>query len=243
MPTSNPPQKRDYLFSQPIEKQFEFDESVALVFDDMLNRSVPFYQESLDLTIFYISKLAQKNSTILDIGCSTANTLIALAKKNKDDFKFIGIDDSEAMIKQAMQKASAFGVDIEFIKADFLSSPFPKCGAVIANYTLQFVRPRKREELIKKISDSLTDNGVFMFSEKVVSSDSKLNKLMIEKYYDYKKTKGYSDFEISQKREALENVLIPYSEDENKQMILDNGFKLCEVIFRWNNFVTFIAIK
>jgi tRNA (cmo5U34)-methyltransferase len=235
--------QKDRLFSSPISKQFEFDESVALVFDDMLNRSVPFYQESLDLTTFYISELVGSGGTVLDIGCSTANTLIALDKKNDKRFQLVGIDSSHAMIEKAQSKAQAFGVDIRLIESDFLDADFPKSDAVIANYTLQFIRPRKREELVRKIFDALAPDGIFIFSEKVVTDDAKLNKLMVEKYYAYKKTKGYSEFEIAQKREALENVLVPYSEAENKEMILSNGFSYFETIFRWNNFATFIAKK
>lgn len=241
MPHSDSQNSKDDVFSKPISKQFEFDESVALVFDDMLNRSVPFYQEALDLTIFYLSELLDEGATVLDLGCSTANTLINLAKRSPKPFKLVGIDNSHAMIKQAKSKAEAFGVAMELIESDFFAVDFPKTDAVIANYTLQFVRPRQREQLVKKIFDALQPGGIFIFSEKVVSGDPKLDKLMIEKYYDYKKSKGYSEFEIAQKREALENVLVPYSEAENRQMIVDNGFTHCETIFRWNNFATFIA--
>ena len=241
MPQSDSHHSKDEVFSKPISKQFEFDENVALVFDDMLNRSVPFYQEALDLTIFYISELLDQGGTVLDLGCSTANTLINLEKRSGKSFRLIGIDNSHAMIKQAQSKADAFGVAVELIESDFFEVDFPKTDAVIANYTLQFIRPRQREVLVKKIHDSLNPGGIFIFSEKVVAGDPKLDKLMIEKYYAYKKSKGYSEFEIAQKREALENVLVPYSEAENRQMILDNGFCHCETIFRWNNFATFIA--
>jgi tRNA (cmo5U34)-methyltransferase len=46
-----------------------------------------------------------------------------------------------------------------------------------------------------------------------------------------------------QKREALENVLVPYSEEENILMAKNAGFSHCEVLLRWANFCTFIAIK
>lgn len=234
---------KDQLFSKPINKQFEFNDDVAQVFDDMLNRSVPFYQESLDLTIFYLSSLLKENARVLDLGCSTANTLIALAKKSPKPFQLTGIDASAAMIQKAKSKAAAYGAAIELIESDFFDMAFPESDGIIANYVLQFVRPRQREELVKKIHDSLAPGGLFIFSEKVVTSDSAINKLMIEKYYAYKKANGYSDFEIAQKREALENVLVPYSEEENRQMIKDNGFSYCDTVFKWNNFATFIAKK
>ena len=234
---------KDNIFSSPLQKQFEFDDSVALVFDDMLERSVPFYKESLSLTISFIEKFVKNNDTVLDLGCSTANTLIALAKNSNKTLNLIGIDSSSAMISQAKKKSIAYGVNINLIKQDFLNFSFPKTKAVIANYTLQFVRPREREKLVKIIFQSLKDGGIFIFSEKLITNHKKLDKIIIEKYFDYKKSRGYSDFEIASKREALENVLVPYSEDENKKMILDNGFEVVETIFRWNNFATFIALK
>jgi len=146
-------------------------------------------------------------------------------------------------LKEQKNKAKAFGVDVKFIEADFLDYDLTNSKAIIANYTIQFIRPLKREKLIKKIFNSLKDNGIFLMSEKLITEHKKLNKIMIDIYYEYKKKMGYSEFEIAQKREALENVLIPYSMNENIQMLKEAGFKEIEVIFRWNNFATFIAFK
>ena len=232
----------DRVFTKPIEKQFEFDEEVASVFDDMLNRSVPFYKENLKLQTEILKNFLSENDKVIDLGSSTGTFLIELAKKKKN-LKLTGIDSSDAMVKRAKNKAKAFGTDVEFIKADFLDFDFSGSKAVTANYTVQFIRPLKRERLIKKIYDSLTENGIFIMSEKLITENKKLNKTMIDIYYNYKKTMGYSEFEIAQKREALENVLIPYTMNENIEMLKNAGFKEVEVIFRWNNFATFVAFK
>ena len=232
---------KDKVFNKPIEKQFEFDEEVASVFDDMLNRSVPFYKENLFLQIDILSKFLKENDLVIDLGSSTGTFLIELAKRKK--LNLIGIDNSNAMIKRAKNKAKAFGVDVKFINADFLEYDFNNANAIIANYTIQFVRPLKREKLIQKIYNSLQNNGIFLMSEKLITENKKLNKTMIDIYYNYKKEKGYTEYEISQKREALENVLIPYTMKENIEMLKNAGFKDTEVIFRWNNFATFIAFK
>jgi tRNA (cmo5U34)-methyltransferase len=233
---------RDEVFKKPISKQFEFDEDVASVFDDMLNRSVPFYKENLNLQIKILKEFLKDNDKIIDLGCSTGNFLIELGKAKKN-LQLIGIDNSEAMIKRAKQKAKAFGVDITFLQEDFLESNLDNAKAIVANYTIQFIRPLKREKLIKKIYSSLKKDGIFLMSEKLISENKKLNKIMIDIYYEYKKKMGYSEFEIAQKREALENVLIPYSMQENIDMLKEAGFKEIEVIFRWNNFATFLAFK
>jgi len=236
-------EKKDKVFEKAIIKQFEFDEDVAAVFDDMLDRSVPYYKESLDLTINFALKYLDENDKVFDLGCSTASTLISLGKHTNKVLNLIGIDNSQAMIQRAKIKSHAFGIKIDFICDDIFNVNISGAKVIIANYTLQFIRPLQREKLIQKIYNSLEDGGIFIFSEKVIVDDKILNKHYIDKYYKFKTTQGYSEFEISQKREALENVLIPYSEDENKKMIKDAGFKSCETIFKWVNFATFIAIK
>ncbi|HEY9203023.1 MAG TPA: carboxy-S-adenosyl-L-methionine synthase CmoA [Sulfurimonas sp.] len=233
----------DKVFTKPIKKQFEFDEEVAAVIDDMLQRSVPFYKESQKITEFFALKQLEDGGVAYDLGCSTATLLINISRKLKKSATLIGLDNSEAMLEQARKKCEAFRADIELANADILEYEYKEAELFISNYTLQFIRPLIREELVKKISASLKKGGIFIFSEKVISHHPKLNKDLIECYYDFKKEQGYSEYEIMQKREALENVLVPYSEDENIKMAKNCGFSHCEVVFRWANFATFIAIK
>jgi len=233
----------DKVFTKPIKKQFEFDEEVAAVFDDMLQRSVPFYKESQKITEFFVLKNLRENGIVYDLGCSTASLLLNIERKLEVKASLIGLDNSQAMLKQAKRKCEAYGADIEVLYADILKHDYREADIFISNYTLQFIRPLVREELVKKIALSLREEGIFIFSEKVISHHSKLNKDLIECYYDFKKEQGYSEYEIMQKREALENVLVPYSEEENITMAKNCGFSHCEVVFRWANFATFIAIK
>ncbi len=111
------------------------------------------------------------------------------------------------------------------------------------NYTLQFIRPPKRQELVNEIYKNLNKGGIFIMSEKILYEDAFLSKNMIELYADYKERQGYSKIEIAAKREALENVLIPYSEKENLDMLKNAGFEKIESVFKWVNFETFIAFK
>lgn len=233
----------DKVFEKSITKQFEFDEDVASVFDDMLSRSVPYYKQMQDLTIQFALNHLNDNDRIYDLGCSTASTLIELDKLSTFDLKLIGIDNSPAMLERATSKAKAFGVDMELINGDIFDIEMNNAQVIISNYTLQFIRPLQREKLAQKIYNALNEKGIFIFSEKVISKNKAHNKQCIDEYYNFKKTQGYSEFEIAQKREALENVLIPYTEEENIKMILDSGFSHCETLFKWVNFATFIAIK
>lgn len=233
----------DKVFNKEISKQFEFDEQIASVFDDMLNRSVPFYNDVIKLITQVASKRLDDGDMVYDLGCSTATTLIELKRESKKNLKLIGVDSSEAMINRALNKSKAFNIDLKLYCDDIFNIDIDNAKLVLSNYTMQFIRPLQREKLIKKIYDGLNEDGVFIFSEKIIYNNPYLHKDIIDLYYDFKKEQGYSEFEISQKREALENVLIPYSEEENKNMIIDAGFKDVQTIFKWLNFATFIAIK
>jgi tRNA (cmo5U34)-methyltransferase len=233
----------DKVFEKPIEKKFEFDEAVASVFDDMLSRSVPFYDEVRKLIISLILTEQKEGKKVLDLGSSTAKFLLELHSKMDVKLALKGIDNSEAMVARAKQKCQAFGADISLELADMLCYPYEEEEVIVSNYTLQFIRPMQRLELVKKLYASLKEEGVFIFSEKVTFEDKKLDKEMIDIYYAYKREKGYSDYEIAQKREALENVLVPFTIQENIQMCKDAGFKGIETIFQWANFVTFVAKK
>lgn len=235
--------KKDEVFNKPIEKQFEFDAEIAAVFDDMLQRSVPFYSEAMNLTQRFAAHYIKEDGLAYDLGCSTASTLLNIERSLEVNARLVGLDNAPSMLEQARKKILAFNSKVEVEEADIMSYNYEACDVVISNYTLQFIRPLVREELVEKISTALNDGGAFIFSEKVVSADSKLNKELIDCYYDFKKEQGYTQYEIAQKREALENVLIPYTEAENVEMAQRCGFSHCECIFRWANFATFIAIK
>ena len=234
---------KDRVFNKEIDKKFEFDEAVASVFDDMLNRSIPFYNEVQDLIIDFIALNAKDKSRLIDLGSSTGKFLINLNRKVKN-LDLIGIDNSKPMLKQAQNKAKAYGAkNISFIYSDILDYKLEEFDFIVSNYTLQFIRPLNRPKLVKKIYDGLRDGGFFIFSEKVVFEDKKLDKDIIDIYYNYKKAQGYSEYEIVKKREALENVLIPFTIKENIQMCKEAGFSNVDTLFQWANFVTFVAKK
>ncbi|MDO5045970.1 carboxy-S-adenosyl-L-methionine synthase CmoA [Campylobacter sp.] len=233
---------RDEIFKEPIKKQFEFDAAVASVFDDMINRSVPHYDIAQGLIVEFLVKTLKEQACVIDLGCSTASTLLRLYEA-RNDLNLRGIDNAAAMLENANAKIRAYGANISLELADILECELKSQDAVLMNYTLQFIRPIKRQEFVDKIYESLNENGVFVFSEKMIFEDKTLSKNIIEIYENYKLKQGYSRYEIAQKREALENVLIPYTEAENKELALNAGFKSVECLFRWANFATFIAFK
>ena len=236
--------EKDRVFSSSSKKQFEFDETVAAVFDDMLDRSIPYYREVLELVTELILSRERTELRMLDLGCSTARLLLEIGRRWERPARLRGIDNSPAMIERARRKCAAFGEEtIELIEADLLGFPIEEEDVVIANYTLQFIRPLERPALVRRIREGLREGGEFYFSEKVVFDDPRLDRAMIEIYYDYKRRQGYSDYEIAAKREALENVLIPFTVEENLRLCREAGFSRVDTVFQWANFVTFRALR
>lgn len=226
---------KDELFLSARDKQFEFDASVASVFDDMINRSVPYYDVSSALITNLLAKRLPCGARVMDLGCSTATTLLLLWQKRPDLLLF-GIDEASAMIERAQAKCKAFGAEIKLSMGDILAFKPSGYEAIILNYTMQFIRPIRRSELAARICSGLSDGGVFIFSEKIIYEDKRLAKEMIDIYEEYKLAQGYSRYEIAQKREALENVLIPYTEAENRALMLEAGFSHVESVFKWGEF-------
>lgn len=230
---------KDNLFQNEITQKFSFDEAVASVFDDMLPRSVPLYRENIALIAALLAKRNPKS--IADLGCSSGNLLLSLAQK-LPNARLTGIDSSSAMIALATSKAKAYGAKIDFVVGDILEAKLDS-EVLIANYTLQFIRPPRRESFAQKIFESLPMGGVFVLSEKLAAPSAWLDKALIDIYHDFKAQNGYSATEIAKKREALENILIPYTQDENIALLKKAGFAVVEVLLRFCNFATFVAIK
>jgi tRNA (cmo5U34)-methyltransferase len=239
---------KDEVYRENLETiaDFTFGEKVASVFDDMLVRSVPFYAEMQRMIAELASDFATPGSNIYDLGCSTGTTILNLAPHVGADVKFIGVDNSHEMLKKCSQKFEEhhFTGKHELIFADLNEGvKVENASMVLMVLTLQFVRPLHRDALIKQIYQGMNENSCLILVEKFLGEDSVFNRLFIKYYYDMKKRNGYSDMEIAQKREALENILIPYKPLENREMLLRAGFRYTDSFFKWYNFGGIIAVK
>ncbi|MFH1876248.1 MAG: carboxy-S-adenosyl-L-methionine synthase CmoA [Candidatus Omnitrophota bacterium] len=238
---------KDKIFSKKQSAiDFNFKKKTAAVFDDMLNRSVPFYREIQRMTTEIAADFALPGTNVYDLGCSTGTTLLALDKKLPEDVSYIGFDYSQDMLNKAEEKIKAHKVKrpYKLFCRDLNNGvPVENASVVIFTLTLQFVRPLVRQKVIEEIARGINKGGCLILIEKVLSLDSKLNRLFINYYYEFKKRQGYSRLEIAQKREALENVLIPYRPEENRQLLLESGFKECDMFFKWYNFCGMLALK
>lgn len=238
----------DSVFKEEITKvsDFKFGTTVVKVFDDMVSRSVPFYNETQRMLAEIAADHAKEGSFVYDLGCSTGTTMIEVDKLIPSDIRFIGIDESPEMLDKCDVKLKEcnFTRPYDLIVGDLHEElPIKNASVVILSLTLQFVRPLYRERLLKNIYAGLNPGGVLLLVEKVLAENSIFNRDFIQYYYNYKRRNHYSEMEISQKREALENVLIPYKLSENLLLLKEAGFIYCETFFKWYNFSGMIAYK
>ena len=239
---------KDEFFKDEIKKvsDFKFGSKVANVFDDMVSRSVPFYGEMQRMIAELAADHAKEGTNVYDLGCSTGTTMIGMNTMIPDNIRFVGIDESQDMLNKCDQKLieSGFTRPYELIAANLQEGfKIENASVAVLCLTLQFIRPISREKILKNIYDGLVPGGVLILVEKILAEESLFNRNFIKYYYDMKRRNNYSEMEISQKREALENVLIPYKSSENILMLRDAGFAHCEVFFKWYNFTGIIAVK
>ena len=230
---------------------FAFDDQVASVFEDMINRSVPGYSTIISMIGVLAERYCGAGSTIYDLGASLGGASFAVAQQlPHDDYRIIAIDNSEAMTSRLSAKLAALGElggketsRIECRHEDLRDSKIEDASMVILNFTLQFIEPVAREALMRKIYDGMRPGGLLIISEKIQFPDPALNELFIDLYHRFNETQGYSKLEISQKRAALENVLIPETLTAHRERLNGAGFHSVDTWFQCFNFASMVAFK
>jgi tRNA (cmo5U34)-methyltransferase len=233
-----------YAQAKPLVSDFTFGPETTAVFDDMLHRSVPFYGEIQRMIAELANDFAVDGTNVYDLGCSTGATLLSLGQVDHD-VTLVGIDNSDAMLARAEQELTAANLSKRYTlrNQDLQDVTIENASVVVMSLTLQFVRPLHRERVLRTIHDGLNAQGCLILIEKVLEDGTLTNRLFIKHYYDFKRRNGYAEIEIAQKREALENVLIPYRLQENQQMLRAAGFRHPEIFFKWYNFCGILAVR
>jgi tRNA (cmo5U34)-methyltransferase len=239
---------RDTLFSAPIDKlgDWTFDERVAEVFPDMIQRSVPGYSNIISMIGMLAERFVQPHSQVYDLGCSLgAATLSVRRNIQVDGCKIIAIDNSSAMVERCRRHIDAFRADtpVEVIEADIRAVPIENASLVVLNFTLQFLDPNERLALLERIWYGLKPGGALVVSEKFSFDDAEVGELLFNMHHDFKRANGYSELEISQKRSMLENVMLTDSVNTHKARLKQAGFTHAELWFQCFNFGSLVALK
>lgn len=238
---------RDTLFARPLAEPglFTFNEEVAGVFPDMINRSVPGYPTVIAMTGTLAAQHARAGANIYDLGCSWGASLLSAAREEAcQACQLIGVDNSEAMLSQArvFLDQQQEGQYISLRQDDIVDTPMENACVVIMNYTLQFVPVADREPLLRRIRAAMTPGDLLILSEKLTLEDPALNDYLITLHHNFKRQQGYSDLEIAQKRQALEDVLVPETRRAHVDRLSGVGFARCDVWFQCLNFGSLIAV-
>ncbi|MCK4950404.1 MAG: carboxy-S-adenosyl-L-methionine synthase CmoA [Gammaproteobacteria bacterium] len=240
--------QKDLLYSDLLGKisDFSFDESVASVFPDMIKRSVPGYGAIISMIGMMAGRYVKRDSNCYDLGCSLGATTLAMRKQiNQQGCRIIAVDNSDAMVDRCKKivEDDSSQVPVEVICRDIQDVEINNASIVVLNFTLQFIDPEKRQGIINKIYKGMLPGGILVISEKLSYQDKDIQNLFIDMHHEFKKAHGYSDLEISQKRTALEEVLIPEDIETHKKRILKAGFSSCDVWFQCFNFASLLALK
>jgi tRNA (cmo5U34)-methyltransferase len=241
--------QRDSLYSQPIGQvgTFVFDDHVANVFPDMIQRSVPGYQMMIAAIGLLAGRFATEDSICYDLGCSLGAASFAMQQHIKaKKCHIVAIDNSSAMLKRfeaRLCEQEDVPVPIQLKCADIRDVHIEKASIVILNLTLQFLPIEDRQSLLANIYEGLRPKGALIISEKLAFEDARQHDLHMDLHHEFKKAQGYSDLEISQKRTALENVLVPETFAQHQQRLKTVGFASAELWFQYFNFASFIALK
>lgn len=225
---------------------FRFDENVARVFPDMIRRSVPGYGHVVGSSGLIAKSYAQPNSVIYDLGCSLGATTLAIANQvTTPGCRIVAVDNSEAMLAQAQSSLTDRLVDplpVEWVHGDISTMAFEPCSVVALNFTLQFIEQDKREQLLSDIHCALCPGGALILAEKIVQEDLKSQDTLNALHLDFKRANGYSELEISGKRQAIENVLIPETANTHINRLTRVGFTEVTEFFHCLNFKAWVAI-
>lgn len=243
---SKPPSK-DQLYARPQQLvDFAFDERVVRVFPDMIRRSVPGYDSIVPLLGLFAEQYAQPNSRCYDLGCSLGAATLAMRRRMRaPKCEIVAVDNSEAMVEacRANLEADDSAVPVSVQCADVRELRLERASVVVLNFTLQFLPPTQRLALLQRVYGACLPGAAVVLAEKIRFAHAGAQAFAERMHVAFKQANGYSELEISQKRSALERVLIPDSLDAHHQRLHAAGFETVHTWFQCFNFAAVVAIR
>ena len=242
------PSPKDRIYSEPLTAiaGFTFDDKVASVFPDMIQRSVPGYNTIIAMTGVLAERYAQPYTLCYDLGCSLGASMLAMrARLDGRDCEIVGIDNSAAMIERcrSVVAADTHSTPINLLLGDINTTPIENASVAVMNFTLQFVAVEQRDALLTRIGVNVRAGGILVLSEKVCFDDPHLQALNTDLHHAFKRGNGYSDLEIAQKRSALDNTLVPETIATHRERLQRAGFSSVDVWYQCFNFASLVAVK
>ncbi len=243
------PMTQDDLYAQQKsgDEPFRFDDAVASVFPDMLERSIPGYRASIEAIGSLAARFVTPNSNAYDLGCSLGAATVAMRQGIQvPGCRIVAVDNAAAMIDRCREILTAEGESetaVDLRLEDLTDTPIENASMVVMNYTLQFVPQASRADIVQRIADGMNTGGVLVLSEKVIDADETMEGLLVDLHHEHKRRNHYSALEVARKRAALENVLVPESVPDHLQRLKGAGFSHAAVWLRYFNFVSIVAIK
>jgi tRNA (cmo5U34)-methyltransferase len=207
---------------------------------------VPGYPTIVAMTGLLAARYATAGSHLYDLGCSLGASSLAMRQNLQvPDCTIVGVDTSQPMLERCRTiiDTDTHDTPVELICKPLQEVDITNASVVVLNFTLQFIEQAQRDDVIRNIYAGLRPGGIMVLSEKVVFEDPHLDQLNIDLHHEFKRANGYSDLEIAQKRDSIENVLVPETLKEHRQRIAQAGFSSCDVWFQCFNFASLVALK
>lgn len=231
------------------EGKWTFDQGVAGVFDEMLERSIPSYETMRGLVFELGCSFVRRGdlATIVDLGASAGDAIAPFVEKYGATARYELVEISDPFLEKLRDRFAGFleAGRLAVRKVDLRTDYPPVAGAslVLSILTLQFTPIEYRAAILRRIFESLRPGGALILVEKVLGSDAALDALFVDRYLALKARNGYSREEIDRKRLSLEGVLVPVSADWNVELLERAGFRSIDSFFRHLNFAGWIAVK
>ena len=227
------------------DSNWKFSGETVSNFNDHVKKSVPLYLEGHQIICGLSKFFVKDNSIVYEIGCSTGTltTKLSESNKSKTSARFIGLDIEKDMVDYASKHLEKKNSYVSFEHANIVSTELEKSDLIVCYYTIQFISPSERQEVIDKLYQSLNWGGALIMFEKVRAPDARFQDIINTMYLNYKLEQGYSGENIVTKMMSLKGILEPFSTQGNIDLLKRAGFLDIVSIQKYLSFEGFLAIK
>lgn len=238
--------------SAPPEGRWTFDGNVTEAFDDMLERSIPNYEDMrrfvTDAACYFATHSALKAPHIVDLGASRGSSLAPIVDRLGAKARFTAVEMSDPMLEALRERFKGYrDARVLEVKSWDLRDGYPHgsgiASVILSVLTLQFVPIEYRQRLLGDIFRQLAVGGAFLLVEKVMGGTAEADDLMRVLYHDLKAENGYGQDAIERKAASLEGVLVPLTARFNEELLRSAGFADPEQVWAWGPFRGWLAVK